>query len=75
MKEFFQKLLEDNEGGSSSARFIMIIWGLGGFLVWSILSFIKGMLLTMPESILVIILATMGFKVAQRIWGEDNPTS
>ena len=72
---FIRQLLEDNQGGISSARFIMTIWGVGVFLVWLVLSFVKGLLLPVPESILVIVLATMGIKVVQRIFGEKTGSS
>jgi hypothetical protein len=72
MLTFIKSLFEDNSGGNSSARMVMLIWGIGAFLVWSILSLIAGTILSMPESILVIILATMGIKVAQRIFGEKT---
>lgn len=73
MKRFLEKVLEDGQGGISSSRLVMVIWGVGVFLVWAGLSIFKGIILTVPESVLVVVLATMGIKVVQRIFGEQTP--
>jgi hypothetical protein len=72
MKEFLKSILEDNEGGLSSSRVAMLTWGVGTFLVWSVISFVKMEVLSIPESVLVVVLTTLGMKIAQRVWGEKS---
>ena len=65
-------LIKEKNGITSTARLVMLTWGLGCWVAWAILSFVKGTLLAVPESVLVIILCTMGWKVVQTIFGENK---
>ena len=64
-------IIQDNTGGISSTRVLMLCWGLGVLIVWSfaaIMSVIHGIYIfpSVPESIVTILLGVVGGKVVQR---------
>ncbi len=66
-----KSIIEDNSGGLSSIRVLMLVWGIGVLLVWSfsvILSIIQGnpipVILT-PE-VVTILMGIVGIKTVQR---------
>ena len=65
----FGGMLEDNQGGTSSMRVLMIVWGIGVFGVWCYASIHTGGLVPIPESVITILLGTSVAKVVQR-FGE-----
>ncbi|MBF0473203.1 MAG: hypothetical protein HQK93_05650 [Nitrospirae bacterium] len=67
-------IIEDNSGGLSSTRVLMLAWGLGTLLVWSICSVIgaiHGIYIfpSIPDSVVTILGIVLGGKVVQR-FGE-----
>lgn len=68
MKIFFKKLSEfvqDDTGACSAMRLLFIIWGLGAFIVWVILSFKTGTMVSIPWSITSFISSLVAGKVVQ----------
>jgi len=68
--------LEDNTGGISAIRCLMLIWGIGCFVVWvvaCIFSFIHGVyvLPTLPPEIVSILIGITTMKAIQR-FGETK---
>lgn len=69
MKNFLLSLLSQKEN-SSSIRALMLIWNIGIFIIWSMISVYKQELQIIPESVVtIIVLITFG-KVTQKIFGE-----
>jgi hypothetical protein len=72
--EFFQ---EDN-GGLSSTRLLFIVWGLGGFIAWVVMSIKSTPLafVSLPVEYIGIVLSLGGVKVIQK-FGEKpaDPTA
>ena len=68
----FSSVLQDNSGGFSAYRLAYLVWLLGSFLVWSILSFKKGEFIKIDESFVLLVVALTTGKVIQR-FGENNP--
>ncbi len=67
-------IIQDNSGGLSSARILMLSWGLGVLAVWMVVSIIAAThgvytFSAIPESVVTILLGVTGLKVAQR-FGE-----
>jgi len=65
LKEFFQ----ETSGCFSSARLIYIVWALGLFVTWALVSVKTGTMPELPESTIVILGLVAGGKVVQR-FGE-----
>lgn len=76
-------LLEDNSGGFSSSRFMVLLWGGGVFLVWSIASLFVifssagtatpvTAFLSIPGEVVTIVLGLFGMKVVQRFGEKDS---
>lgn len=70
----FNGILEDNSGGFSSTRALMLIWGGGTFFVWafgSILNFWHGntQFVPIPNEVITVLLGITGWKTVQR-FGE-----
>jgi len=51
----------------SSTRLIMLAWGLGVLAVWSQVSYSKGELVVIPETVVVIVLGLLGIKAGEKI--------
>ncbi len=73
-KSPLSSILEDNSGGLSSTRILMLSWGIGVLLVWaagSIIGFLHGVYVfpAIPESVVSILGIVLGGKVIQR-FGE-----
>lgn len=66
---WWKSILEDNSGGASSIRILMMVWGVGLFVVWCYVSFHTGGLVTIPESVITLFLGLVTTKVVQR-FGE-----
>lgn len=67
-------MLEDNSGGLSSIRVLMLLWGCGVFLIWaagSIVAIYHGIYVfpSLPPEIVTILLGVTGIKTVQR-FGE-----
>jgi len=64
-------MVQDNSGGISSIRVLMLIWGIGCFVVWMVacvLSLIHGIyvLPTLPPEIVSILIGITTMKAIQR---------
>lgn len=70
MNRWLEFLKEDN-GSNSSMRLIMVLWGAGTFVVWTILSFYHGSLQAIPESVVASVAAMVTGKVIQK-FGESK---
>jgi len=66
---WLQSIIEDNSGGLSSIRILMLIWGIGVFGVWLYVSIHTGSMSSVPDSIITILLGTTAVKTVQR-FGE-----
>lgn len=64
-------ILEDNSGGASSSRVLMLVWGLGVFVVWCYISLHTGVMLALPETVITVLLGMSAMKVVQR-FGEKS---
>jgi len=64
-------IFEDNSGGASSARILMLVWGLGVFIVWCYISLHSGVMLSLPETVITVLLGMSAMKVVQR-FGEKK---
>jgi hypothetical protein len=67
-------IIQDNSGGLSSIRVLMLLWGGGVFLIWSaawIVGLYHGIYTapTLPPEIVTILLGVSGIKTVQR-FGE-----
>jgi hypothetical protein len=64
-------ILQDNSGGLSSIRVLMLLWGGGVFLIWAfgcVMALIHGIYIlpTLPPEIVTILLGVTGIKSCQR---------
>ena len=73
MNNKFFEMLEDNSGGTSSSRAMMLTWGIGTFVVWAFASIKAAALLAIPETVLIIVLGLASTKVIQRFGEKDSP--
>lgn len=72
MKEFFKSILSSEKSSLSSIRYIALLWNLGVFVIWGIISIIKLDIQIIPESIVtILVLVTFG-KVAQKFGEKSN---
>ncbi len=67
-------IIQDNSGGLSSIRVLMLLWGVGVFLVWAAgcgFAMYHGVYVfpTLPPEIVTILLGVTGIKTVQR-FGE-----
>ncbi len=69
IKEFFAGLLEDNSGGFSSIRFVLLVWFTLVFVVWTYTAFHLGTVPDIPSGTLTFSATLAGSKVVQR-FGE-----
>lgn len=67
----FKDVLQDNAGGASSIRLMMLAWGLIPLVVWAGISVYKMNPIELPSSVLTIIGIFAGSKVVQR-FGEKE---
>ena len=72
----FSSMLQDNAGGISSMRCLMLLWGGGVFLMWAgawIVGMVHGVYIppTIPTEIVTILLGITGTKCIQR-FGEKS---
>ncbi len=62
--------IQDNSGGISSIRLLMLLWGVGVFLIWgfgSVMATIHGLPFpSLPPEIVTILLGVTGIKTVQR---------
>lgn len=70
----FSSMLQDNSGGVSSMRCLMLLWGAGVFLMWAgawIVGMVHGIYVppSIPTEIVTILLGITGTKCVQR-FGE-----
>ena len=70
----FSSIIQDNSGGISSIRCLMLLWGVGVFLVWAaavIVGLFHGIytIPSIPETVVEILVAVTGIKTVQR-FGE-----
>ena len=73
MKRLTEFLQEDN-GGLSSTRLLFLVWGLGGFIVWTLLSLrmVPPAFAILPLEYVGVVLSLGGVKVVQK-FGEKPP--
>jgi hypothetical protein len=67
----FSSIIQDNSGGISSIRCLMLLWGVGVFLVWAagaIVGLTHGVYVfpTIPPEVVTILLGVSGVKTVQR---------
>ena len=67
-------MIQDNTGGTSSIRVLMLLWGGGVFTVWAtkmIVGLFHGIYVipSIPESVVQILVGIVGIKTVQR-FGE-----
>jgi hypothetical protein len=65
------EFLEDNSGGLSSSRCLMLLWGIVTLGIWAYVSVHTGVLVSIPEPSVTILLGLVGFKTVQR-FGEKS---
>jgi len=70
----FSSIIQDNTGGVSSIRVLMLLWGVGVFLVWAagaMVAIYHGIYTfpSLPPEIVTILLGVTGIKTCQR-FGE-----
>jgi len=70
----FSSMIQDNTGGVSSIRILMLLWGCGVFIIW-LLAYIVGIchgvytIPSLPQEIVEILIGIVGIKTVQR-FGE-----
>jgi len=67
-------IIEDNSGGLSATRVLLLAWGIGVLVIWgfaTVMSVIHGVYtgIPIPDSVVTILLGITGGKVVQR-FGE-----
>ncbi len=67
-------IIEDQSGGISSIRVLMLLWGVGVFIIWaagSVVAMWHGVYVfpTIPAEVITILLGVTGIKTVQR-FGE-----
>jgi hypothetical protein len=62
-------LLKDTDGKPSSSRFLIMLWGLGVFVIWAFSSIKSSTLQAIPESVSTILGVLVAGKTLQR-FGE-----
>jgi hypothetical protein len=66
-------ILQDNTGGLSSIRILMLLWGCGVFLIWgfgAVMAILHGLPFpSLPPEIITVLLGITGIKTVQR-FGE-----
>jgi len=70
----FSSMIQDNTGGTSSIRVLMLLWGVGVFLVWAtavIIGLFHGVYVipSIPQTVVEILIGVTGIKTIQR-FGE-----
>jgi hypothetical protein len=65
----FDGLLKDTDGKPSSSRFLIMLWGLGVFVIWAFSSIKSSTLQAIPESVSTILGVLVAGKTLQR-FGE-----
>lgn len=69
------EFVEDNSGGLSSMRLLMLMWGLVTLFVWATLCFMKREIVVLDTSVVQILAILTGGKVCQRFGEKDNTTN
>lgn len=69
MKKFFASLLEDNAGGFSSIRLLMLAWSGIVMVTWCFVAVRSGTIPDIPTGVITFTGMVIGGKVAQR-FGE-----
>jgi hypothetical protein len=64
-------VIREKKGKVSSSRVLLLIWGVGVFLVWTVVSLINRNIAEIPESVVTILGILSGSKVVQR-FGENT---
>ncbi len=64
-------LVREEKGKVSSLRALLLLWGVGLFLVWAFVSIINRNIAEIPESVVTVIGILSGSKVLQR-FGENT---
>lgn len=65
-------VLEDNSGGASSTRLLMLMWGICVLAVWTYISLHTGTMVTLPETVITVLLGTSAMKVVQRFSEKET---
>jgi hypothetical protein len=80
-KPKLSSFVEDNSGGFSSTRLVMLMWSIGVFLVWAVTTcwsvFHSGekTMMSIPGEVITVLLGVMGLKVVQRFGEKDNTST
>lgn len=64
-------LIREKKGKVSSSRVLLLVWGVGIFVVWTLVSIINRNIAEIPESVVTILGILSGSKVVQR-FGENT---
>ena len=64
-------LVQEKQGKVSTSRVLLLLWGVGLFLVWAFVSIINRNIAEIPESVVTVIGILSGSKVLQR-FGENT---
>ena len=64
-------MLQDNSGGASSARVLLLIWGVGVLIIWAYICVKTGALAALPSEAVMVILGLSASKTVQR-FGEKS---
>lgn len=64
-------LVQEKQGKVSTSRVLLLLWGVGLFLVWAFVSIINRNITEIPESVVTVIGILSGSKVLQR-FGENT---
>ena len=67
------QLLKDDTGQLSSMRLILLVWGLGTFIVWAYLSIDTHTMSVIPSQVMEILGMVLGGKVFQSFSENQLP--
>jgi hypothetical protein len=67
-------LVRETKGKVSTSRVLLLLWGVGLFLVWAFVSIINRNITEIPESVVTVLGILSGSKVLQR-FGENTDNS
>jgi hypothetical protein len=63
-------VIREKKGKISSSRILLLLWGIGLFVVWSFVSLVNRNIAEIPESVVTVLGILSGSKVVQR-FGEN----
>lgn len=69
---WLHELVSDNAGGPSTARVVVLAWGIGSFLIWAIQSVVEGKVSDVPPGVVSVLAILTAGKVIQRFGEKDD---